>query len=1782
MRLSYRLKYNNAWHEIGSYKADGTIQLGLVNSQNTSIDTSLFTKEGKSVTNSATFRLTWNSSNRDMYIEVMNAFLDAIDSGANIECMIANADDSTTQFSGNVDLSSLTITSGKIPASIDVKAKDYITILDEKVKANLVYEDKAINDVVRSLLVEAGAIYPADLIDSPIPYTKKLQYFVLTEDDDATYRDVIDTLLFEFGYCIYRNPNTGKYAIHKILKTDEPSHQVHYLVSDTLKTTTGLFKYKGAAIIYPNVSTMANTRLFTDDVSVSFDDKGNLVGETIEPGAFYPKDGELKASYQEFDSSYLDREYQEKRSRLQNSHIDLLYVKADTFKLNVNPSEGFDQPAVDLIGKPEGTVLYPRKAWTLLRNNTDKPINLLSFDMTGTAVYKSKLNKLVMPADATNPEEYETSYIFNETDALSFADFFVNWQNLKRTTATWTEIEKVSNVGDVVVIKHKETDIAQAYVVVEQTMKFIDRENVSYHSVGVALSGYKEYSHYEDTYVHKLKPGNVISSTDEFYYSESKTELVNGTWQTTPNGDDSLFLWKRTKTTYSNGKVAYSAPYFAGGQNGESAKMLRIVADSNILRFDSSSIPYEGAKASLSLQTSGLSSNTAAWTVDGTSKGTSEALDIYPEDFERDWISSKSPSTARMRCIAQAHNTVLMGGVSGALVYSTDGGDSWTTVPSFTSGAITGLCYNKGRYVAVDSNGKIFSSDNIASGWPSQDEPTYSTGKILNAITTDGSVFVAVGETYPGTTGIICTSTDGLEWQTISTDCPNFYAICYDSKKFHAVGAGGIVWASEDGARWTQTATIGFDCRGISYDGKYIAGGQGGKIAYSNDGKNWYMGTIKRNSPYEVAHIRAIGSAYGVYYAVCYLDNNSNGRGEIWKSHNGRDWEVCFEPNAANTRLWAVSFASGYMIASGDNGNVYRLPLPRSLLVKAESEGYSDTISILVLQDAIGTSGADGANGVGIKSTLIDYQVSDSGSEAPTGAWDDTVPTVPKGKYLWTRTITTYTDDSSYTAYSVSYFAEDGKQGPKGEDLVKEPGIKIEANPTTYTLSSRGVCKKAQEIELKATLTEVDGDGTVTWRIFKGKEENDVLPGNPVTLIIPDGETATYFKIIASSGSYSSSEMTLIGQSDGNPKPQLASKNVINFEERHTVTATNGGEPLIYGDFIVCKVTDAATGSESGVPCIWDGLSWAVLTEDASNYAQVMSETLPIIVNHGLGNSDNPYFKFVKNLSAKLAVFEKTYVGSWIRSNGINEDSFDTTNDVLKDTGFVLDSETGKIYTTNLRANNAYIKGDLDHEAIKTVAGQTSSAISSGSYEVKNRFSFDKYLSNTACYRGASTYQNSFKSATISYKGKSYNSYLIKLWEGSSNVSFMKTYYKSLGQNSGGHVLGGGESGMLVSDIVKDVTDASVSANEAVYLNFHCKGNTTIFTCYINGDKAYEEKVNGVGVFNGWLNPSDRVRIYCQNTNLFNSRNIECEVTVTKFGFPVQPLAKPTQNIGTDDYAIWTVPFNAHVNRASVTFCASIYANRSTETAVIYKNGSPIYTTEGINTGEYKIRHDFDVKGGDEIELVTKTDDSSGYEYYCNANGVQCAFFTTLTDKGIYLQGDQGIEFVRYNSDTTPSGWVTSSDVPSGIPGINTSATVFAGEDYINNVRSNSAFANIIDKEVTLDPSSYINVDGTNTNIDVINIMNNAIQYRTTGMEWRIIQPLASMGLYSQIALSVTPVKALKSIETANIVPINSESNAYNIGTTEKRYKAAYISEHHVNGWRMSVSNGELTFIYEG
>lgn len=82
-----------------------------------------------------------------------------------------------------------------------------------------------------------------------------------------------------------------------------------------------------------------------------------------------------------------------------------------------------------------------------------------------------------------------------------------------------------------------------------------------------------------------------------------------------------------------------------------------------------------------------------------------------------------------------------------------------------------------------------------------------------------------------------------------------------------------------------------------------------------------------------------------------------------------------------------------------------------------------------------GSKGDKGDPGEGVKSTSVAYQVSTSGTTVPTGTWSGSVPSASAGQYLWTRTIITYTDDTTSTIYSVGRMGTNGANGTNGKSI---------------------------------------------------------------------------------------------------------------------------------------------------------------------------------------------------------------------------------------------------------------------------------------------------------------------------------------------------------------------------------------------------------------------------------------------------------------------------------------------------------------------------------------------------------------------------------------------------------------------------------------------------------------------------------------------------------------------------------------------------------------------------
>lgn len=164
-----------------------------------------------------------------------------------------------------------------------------------------------------------------------------------------------------------------------------------------------------------------------------------------------------------------------------------------------------------------------------------------------------------------------------------------------------------------------------------------------------------------------------------------------------------------------------------------------------------------------------------------------------------------------------------------------------------------------------------------------------------------------------------------------------------------------------------------------------------------------------------------------------------------------------------------------------------------------------------------GTDGIPGKDGVGIRSTSITYAIGVSGTVPPTNGWNNQVPNVPAGQYLWTKTVWSYTDNTSETGYSVSKIGEQGAkgdkgdtgpqglQGPKGDQGI--PGVKGTDGKTQYThiayadtVSGSGFSQTDTDkafigMYQDFSATDSRNPQDYRWSKWKGSDGRDGIPG---------------------------------------------------------------------------------------------------------------------------------------------------------------------------------------------------------------------------------------------------------------------------------------------------------------------------------------------------------------------------------------------------------------------------------------------------------------------------------------------------------------------------------------------------------------------------------------------------------------------------------------------------------------------------------------------------------------
>ena len=251
----------------------------------------------------------------------------------------------------------------------------------------------------------------------------------------------------------------------------------------------------------------------------------------------------------------------------------------------------------------------------------------------------------------------------------------------------------------------------------------------------------------------------------------------------------------------------------------------------------------------------------------------------------------------------------------------------------------------------------------------------------------------------------------------------------------------------------------------------------------------------------------------------------------------------------------------------------------------------------------VAKQGVSGKDGIGINSITVDYGTSDSATVQPT-TWQQNIPVVAEGKYLWTRTITDYTDTSK--ADTVAYVYT--KQGIKGDTgtagtSVTVKSIKYQAG-TSATVAPTGTWSDSVVAVAEGSYLWTQttfSDNKVAYGV--AKQGNS---GRGVSKI-----TEYYLASTASSGvTTSTTGWTPTIQTIDSSKKYLWNYEVVTYTD-NTTSSTN---PIIIGVFGSTGATGAAgkgiesvteyylaSASSSGVVTSTSGWTTTMQTLTATN-----------------------------------------------------------------------------------------------------------------------------------------------------------------------------------------------------------------------------------------------------------------------------------------------------------------------------------------------------------------------------------------------------------------------------------------------------------------------------------------------------------------------------------------------------------------------------------------------------
>lgn len=579
--------------------------------------------------------------------------------------------------------------------------------------------------------------------------------------------------------------------------------------------------------------------------------------------------------------------------------------------------------------------------------------------------------------------------------------------------------------------------------------------------------------------------GTGITSITEYYYlSESPAELVGGSWSTTaPQWEDGKYIWTKSALTYTDGSTKDTDPICVTGPSGKPGNP-GAAGTSVLAQYSSDAIAWhpDFQEGDIWMRTS--SDSGKSWTAAIRIKGIDGAagqdgrynLVQFAKNTstttppESGW-GTTPPTASAGEYVWMRQGTVFPpesepsswgtpvrmtgdSGSDGQDTYLLDLSNENTSVPCDYNGTVTGPMPQSKATVycgmqedtgwsfsgmfsgcegSIDSDSGVITITGI-----SDDSATVNVSASKTGISTLSATFniTKVRSGAPGSDGDPGSDGKGVSGAEISYQASDSGVVVPDGEWSQAVpdvSDGQYLWTrirfsytdgtystaySVSSAGGTGPAGIGIE----SVTEYYLASDSPAGITSDSQGWTTAVQSISESSPY-----------LWNYESTVYTDGTIRKTDPVIIGTYGRDGTDGTDGvGIASVKNYYFATANGAGVTSSITGwteTIQTITQTKRFLWNYEKIEYTNGKTQETEPCIIGVYGDKGNDGKGIQKTEISYQAGSSGTEVPEGEWSDSIPAVPEGSFLWTRTVITYTDGEIYTFYSVGKTGTDGTPG---------------------------------------------------------------------------------------------------------------------------------------------------------------------------------------------------------------------------------------------------------------------------------------------------------------------------------------------------------------------------------------------------------------------------------------------------------------------------------------------------------------------------------------------------------------------------------------------------------------------------------------------------------------------------------------------------------------------------------------------------------------------------------